>query len=83
MIQISLSDLPETLQNLVNQAQMTGDNLTITKEGKPLAIIQLIPNQISANENENFLQLCEEIGRKAQARGLTEEILDELLADES
>ncbi|MBF2055753.1 MAG: type II toxin-antitoxin system prevent-host-death family antitoxin [Cyanobacterium sp. T60_A2020_053] len=42
MIQIALSDLPETIQNLVNQAQMTGDNLTITKEGKPLAVIQPI-----------------------------------------
>ncbi|MBR8829540.1 MAG: type II toxin-antitoxin system prevent-host-death family antitoxin [Gomphosphaeria aponina SAG 52.96 = DSM 107014] len=42
MIQIPLSDFPETIQNLVNQAQMTGDNLTITKEGKPLAVIQPI-----------------------------------------
>ncbi|AFZ53941.1 type II toxin-antitoxin system Phd/YefM family antitoxin [Cyanobacterium aponinum] len=42
MIHIPLSDLSETVQNLVNQARMTGDNLTITGEGKPLAVIQPI-----------------------------------------
>lgn len=41
MNQIVISELPETIQNLVNQAQITGNNLTITtKEGKPLAVIQ-------------------------------------------
>ncbi|WP_017294881.1 hypothetical protein [Geminocystis herdmanii] len=41
MNQIVISELPETIQNLVNQVQITGDSLTITtQEGKPLAVIQ-------------------------------------------
>lgn len=42
MSQIARSELPETIQNLVNQAQITGDSVTITKEGEPLAVIQPI-----------------------------------------
>jgi len=42
MTQITLSDLPETLQILLNQAQKTGEPLTITENGIPFAIISLI-----------------------------------------
>jgi antitoxin (DNA-binding transcriptional repressor) of toxin-antitoxin stability system len=42
MTQITLSELPEILQNFVNQAQKTGETLTITQEGIPLAIISPI-----------------------------------------
>lgn len=49
MIHIPLSDLSETVQNLVNQARMTGDNLTITGEGKPLAVIQPIKEKKKGN----------------------------------
>ena len=42
MNQITISELPEKLQVLLNQAQKTGDSLTITKDGIPLAIIQPI-----------------------------------------
>ena len=39
MNKITISELPETLQVLLNQAQKTGDSLTITKDGIPLAVI--------------------------------------------
>jgi antitoxin (DNA-binding transcriptional repressor) of toxin-antitoxin stability system len=42
MTAIILSDLPETIQTLLHQAQTTGENLTITKNGIPLAIISPI-----------------------------------------
>jgi prevent-host-death family protein len=42
MAQIILSDLPETIQTLLNQAQTTGEPLTITQNGIPLAIISPI-----------------------------------------
>jgi prevent-host-death family protein len=42
MTAIILSDLPETIQTLLNQAQTTGENLTITQNGIPLAIISPI-----------------------------------------
>jgi antitoxin (DNA-binding transcriptional repressor) of toxin-antitoxin stability system len=42
MTQIILSDLPETIQTLLNQSQTTGQTLTITQNGIPLAIISPI-----------------------------------------
>ncbi len=45
MTQITLSELPESLQNLLNQAQKTGEALTITQDGIPLATISPIKQQ--------------------------------------
>jgi antitoxin (DNA-binding transcriptional repressor) of toxin-antitoxin stability system len=42
MTQIILSDLPETIQILLNQSQATGQALTITQNGNPIAIISPI-----------------------------------------
>ncbi len=39
MKQISLAELPEPVQNLINQAQKTGEPLTIIQDGIPFAII--------------------------------------------
>ncbi len=45
MNQIAISELPETLQVLLNQAHLTGDSLTITKDGMPLAVIHPVKKQ--------------------------------------
>ena len=45
MTQITLSELPESLQTLLNQAQKTGEALTIIQDGIPLAIISPIKQQ--------------------------------------
>ncbi|QLE54135.1 type II toxin-antitoxin system Phd/YefM family antitoxin [Nostoc sp. TCL26-01] len=42
MTQITLSDLPKTVQSLINQAQKTGEPLTIIQNGVPFAIISPI-----------------------------------------
>jgi antitoxin (DNA-binding transcriptional repressor) of toxin-antitoxin stability system len=42
MKQITLAELPETVQNLINQAQKTGESLTIIQNGIPFAIISPI-----------------------------------------
>jgi antitoxin VapB len=42
MTQITLSELPQTLQTLINEAKKTGEPLTITENGIPLAIISPI-----------------------------------------
>ncbi|MGB3509921.1 MAG: hypothetical protein WBA93_11910 [Microcoleaceae cyanobacterium] len=39
MKQITLAELPEPLQNLINQAQKTGEPLTIIQDNIPFAII--------------------------------------------
>jgi len=50
MNQITISELPETLQVLLNEAHLTGDSLTITKDGMPLAII----NPVKKNKRAAF-----------------------------
>jgi antitoxin (DNA-binding transcriptional repressor) of toxin-antitoxin stability system len=42
MTEITLSELPQRLQTLLNQAQVTGETLTIIQDGMPLAIISPI-----------------------------------------
>jgi antitoxin VapB len=42
MTQITLAELPETFQNLINQAQKTGEPLTIIQNGIAIAIISPI-----------------------------------------
>ena len=42
MTAILLSDLPETIQTLLSQAQTTGENLTIIENGIPPAIVSPI-----------------------------------------
>ena len=45
MTQITRSELPESLQNLLDRAQKTGEALTITQDGIPLAILTPIKQQ--------------------------------------
>jgi prevent-host-death family protein len=42
MTQITLAELPQNLQTLLNQAQKTGEPLTIIQNGIPFAIISPI-----------------------------------------
>jgi prevent-host-death family protein len=42
MTTIILSDLSEAIQTLLSQAQTTGENLTISKNGIPVAIVSPI-----------------------------------------
>ncbi|MBX9254474.1 hypothetical protein H1Q63_11040 [Desmonostoc muscorum CCALA 125] len=46
-------------------------------------LIQEINKTSSNNKDEDLLSVFDRIGRNAQAKGLTEETLEELLADES
>lgn len=42
MTKITLTELPETIQNLLTQAQKTGETLTITENNQDIAIISPI-----------------------------------------
>ncbi|MEH2236278.1 hypothetical protein [Nostoc sp.] len=46
-------------------------------------LIQEIKKTSSNNKDEDLLSVFDRIGRNAQAKGLTEKTLEELLADES
>jgi antitoxin (DNA-binding transcriptional repressor) of toxin-antitoxin stability system len=50
MTQITLSELPQSLQILLNQAQKTGETLTIIQDGIPLALI----SPIKQNKRASF-----------------------------
>lgn len=50
MTQITLSELPQSLQTLLNQAQKTGETLTIIQDGIPLALI----SPIKQNKRASF-----------------------------
>lgn len=49
MTQISLSELPQNIQTMLNQAQVTGETLTIIQDGMPLAIISPIKQKKRAS----------------------------------
>jgi hypothetical protein len=64
---IQVSDLPNVINDLGFQPNQV-INLTIESSEFP---------------EDNLLSVMDRIGKKAQENGLTEEILNELLADES
>ena len=59
MTQITISELPQTLQTLINQAKKTGEPLTITENGIPLAIISPIKKK-SLLEDFELLEIARE-----------------------
>jgi len=47
MKQVPLAELPEPLQNLINQTQKTGEALTIIQDGVPFPIISPVKKNLS------------------------------------
>lgn len=63
----------EDILNLAKQLSKSEQN----------TLIQEIQKNLNSDNQESLIDICERIGKNAQARGLTEEKLAELLADES
>ncbi len=68
MKQITLAELPEPVQNLINQAQKTGEPLTIIQDGIPFPIISPVKKKsllqtLSTLEplDEDFADVDEEL----------------------
>lgn len=68
--------LPLTFEQILNLV------LQLPKQEQE-QLIQEIKKHTPENKDEDLLNVFDRIGRNAQAKGLTEEIIDELLADES
>ena len=68
--------LPLTFEQILNLV------LQLTAQEQE-QLIQEIKKNSAKNQDEDLLSVCDRIGRNAQAKGLTEDILEELLADES
>jgi hypothetical protein len=67
--------LPLTFDQILNLVLQ----LTAKEQEQLIQEIQKNPK----NPDEDLLNVCDRIGRNAQVKGLTEDILEELLADES
>lgn len=65
-----------TFEDILNLAQQLSNS-------EQNILIKELQKNIISDEKESLIDVCERIGRNAQARGLTEEKLAELLADES
>jgi hypothetical protein len=68
--------LPLTFEQILNLV------LQLPKQEQE-QLIQEIKKTSPKIEDENLLSVFDRIGRNAQAKGLTKEILEELLVDES
>ena len=68
--------LPLTFEQILNLV------LQLTEQEQE-KLIQEIKKTSLKNEDEDILSVFDRIGRNAQAKGLTKEILEELLSDES
>ena len=68
--------LPLTFEQILNLV------LQLTEQEQE-KLIQEIKKTSLKNEDEDLLSVFDRIGRNAQAKGLTKEILEELLSDES
>jgi hypothetical protein len=55
------------------------DSATPEEKRKMQALLSLWLRELAAAEHSSVQQVLEEVGRKAQARGLTPEMLDSLL----
>lgn len=60
MTQITLSELPQTLQTLINQAKTAGETLTIIENGIPFAIISPIKKKSLLEVFANLEDIDEE-----------------------
>jgi hypothetical protein len=73
---------PKTYQLPLTFEQILNLVLQLPKQEQE-QLIQEIKKTSPKVVEENLLNVFDRIGRNAQAKGLTEEILEELLADES
>ncbi|MBE9008128.1 type II toxin-antitoxin system Phd/YefM family antitoxin [Fortiea sp. LEGE XX443] len=62
MTQITLSDFPETIQTLLNQAQKTGETLTITQNDIEIAVISPIKKKSLLEALSTLEPLDEDLG---------------------
>ena len=71
------------LGQVIDAAQR--EPVTITRQGRP-SVVVLSADEYQRRQSRawrNLLAVTEETGRHAREQGLTEEVLDQLLADES
>lgn len=71
------------LGQVIDAAQR--EPVTITRQGRP-SVVMVSAEEYQRRQSrawQNLLAVTEETGRYASEHGLTEEVLDQLLADES
>lgn len=76
---VSSTDARNSLSKAIDMARR--EPVMVQKQGRDVAVI-LSPEdfaRITRDNIEEFLQFCERIGQRAEAAGLTEEKLQDLL----
>ena len=64
-------------------AMIKQEPVTIQRQGQD-AVIMVSPEEyrrITRNNVEDLLSFCDEVGTNAQAKGMTEEVLDDILSE--
>ncbi len=79
---ISATEAKQTFGNVINQAQR--EPITIQKKNRDVAVIMSIEDyqRITRINLQEFQQFRTNIGNRALEKGLTEDKLQELLADD-
>ncbi|AUC62514.1 toxin-antitotixin system Phd family antidote componet (plasmid) [Cyanobacterium sp. HL-69] len=79
---ISATEAKQTFGNVINQAQR--EPITIQKKNRDVAVIMSIENyqRITRINLQEFQQFRANIGNRALEKGLTEDKLQELLAND-
>ncbi|WP_069790881.1 type II toxin-antitoxin system Phd/YefM family antitoxin (plasmid) [Cyanobacterium sp. IPPAS B-1200] len=79
---ISATEAKQTFGNVINQAQR--EPITIQKKNRDVAVIMSIEDyqRITRINLQEFQQFRTNIGNRALKKGLTEDKLQELLADD-
>lgn len=79
---ISATEAKQTFGTIINQAQR--EPITIQKKNRNVAVIMSIEDyqRITKSNMQEFQQFRANIGHRALEKGLTEDKLQELLADD-
>lgn len=79
---VSSSEARNHLAAVLDKAQH--EPITIQKQGRNAAVLLSYEEyeRLTADPARRFQSICERIGRNARDRGLTDEIFDEIMAQE-
>jgi hypothetical protein len=82
MITVALKDVQEDFEQAAALSQ--SQPVMVQREHEPVAVIVSMKDfeKFQRAQFDEFFRFCDEVGSEAERRGMTEEILQNILADE-